>query len=358
MADSPAAGGGAGSSPGSGSDRTGPAGGGPSRAGSGGRGIRPRVAVTRHVPGGALDRLRAVADVEVWPGRLPPSPEELRRLAAPAVGLVTMLTDRVDDDLLDACPDLRVVANMAVGYDNLDVAELTRRGIPASNTPGVLTGSTADLAWALILAVARRLPEGTAAVKAGDWLTWEPDWLLGVDVAGATLGIVGFGRIGAAVARRAAGFDMEILAWSRTPKDVEGVTFVPLEELLRRSDVVSLHCALTDETRGLIGADELRAMKSTSVLINTARGPIVDQWALARALQTGEIFAAGLDVVDHEPIPADDELLSLPNCLVLPHVGSATVATRSRMADMAVDSVLAVLAGNPPSTCVNPEALR
>jgi lactate dehydrogenase-like 2-hydroxyacid dehydrogenase len=268
-----------------------------------------------------------------------------------------MLTDRVDATLLDACPDLGVVANMAVGYDNLDVAELTRRGIPAGNTPGVLTGSTADLAWALILAATRRLPEGAAAVMAGEWLTWEPDWLLGVDVAGATLGIVGFGRIGAAVARRAAGFDMEILAWSRTPKDVEGVTFVPLDEVLRRSDVVSLHCALTDETRGLIGAKELRAMKHTSVLVNTARGPIVDQGALARALRTGEIFAAGLDVVDHEPIPADDELLSLPNCLVLPHVGSATVATRARMADMAVDNVLAVLAGDPPPTCVNPEAL-
>lgn len=320
-------------------------------------GTGPRVAVTRSLPGGALDRLREVAEVEVWPSRLPPSPDELRSLAADAVGLITMLTDRVDARLLDACPDLRVVANMAVGYDNLDVAELTRRGIPAGNTPGVLTGSTADLAWALILAATRRLPEGAAAVRAGEWLTWEPDWLLGVDVAGATLGIVGFGRIGAAVARRAAGFDMEILAWSRTPKDVEGVTFVPLDELIRRSDVVSLHCALTDETRGLIGADELRAMKPTSVLVNTARGPIVDQWALARALRTGEILAAGLDVVDHEPIPADDELLSLPNCLVLPHVGSATVATRSRMADMAVDNVLAVLAGDPPPTCVNPEAL-
>lgn len=319
--------------------------------------VTPRVAVTRSLPGGALDRLRAVADVEVWPSRLPPSPQELRRLAAGATGLVTMLTDRVDAELLDACPDLRIVANMAVGYDNLDVAELIRRGIPAGNTPGVLTGSTADLAWALILSATRRLPESAAAVKAGDWLTWEPDWLLGVDVAGATLGIVGFGRIGAAVARRAAGFDMEVLAWNRTPKEVEGVTFVSLDELLRRSDVVSLHCALTDETRGMIGPAELRAMKPTSVLVNTARGPIVDQWALARALQTGEILAAGLDVVDHEPIPVDDELLSLPNCLVLPHVGSATVATRSRMADMAVDNVLAVLAGAVPPTCVNPEVL-
>jgi glyoxylate reductase len=316
---------------------------------------RPRVVVTRHLPGGALDRLREVADVAVWPERLPPSPDALRSLAADAVGLVTMLTDRVDAALLDACPHLRVVANVAVGYDNLDVAELTRRGIHAGNTPGVLTESTADLAWALLLASSRRLPEGAAAVKAGEWLTWEPDWLLGVDIAGATLGIVGFGRIGAAVARRAAGFGMEVLAWSRTPKSVEGVTFVPFEDLLRRSDVVTLHCALTDETRGLIGARELRAMKSTAVLVNTARGPIVDQSALARALRTGEIFAAGLDVVEHEPIPPDHELVALPNCLVLPHVGSATVTTRSRMADMAVDNVLAVLAGEPPPTGVNPE---
>lgn len=322
-----------------------------------GDGGRPSVAVTRTLPGGALDRLRAVADVAVWPERLPPSPDELRTLAAGAVGLVTMLTDRVDAALLDACPDLRVVANVAVGYDNLDVAELTRRGIPAGNTPGVLTDSTADVTWALILAACRRLPEGAAAVRAGDWLTWEPDWLLGVDVAGATLGIVGYGRVGAAVARRAAGFGMEILAWSRTPKAAEGVRFVELDELLRRSDIVSLHCALTDETRGLIGADELRVMKPTSVLVNTARGPIVDQGALARALRTGEIFAAGLDVVDDEPIPPDDELLALPNCLVLPHVGSATVATRSKMADMAADNVLAVLAGAPPPTCVNPEVL-
>jgi glyoxylate reductase len=318
---------------------------------------RPHVAVTRALPGGALDRLRAAADVTVWPDRMPPSPAELRSLAAGAVGLVTMLTDRVDADLLDACPSLRIVANVAVGYDNLDVAELTRRGIAAGNTPGVLTDSTADLAWALILAACRRLPEGAAAVKAGEWVTWEPDWLLGVDVAGATLGIVGYGRIGAAVARRAAGFGMDVLAWNRTPRSAQGVTFVGLDELLRRSDVVTVHCALTDETRGLVGATELRAMKPTAVLVNTARGPIVDQRALAAALRAGEIFGAGLDVVEVEPIPAGDELLSLPNCLVLPHVGSATVATRSQMADMAIDNVLAVLAGEPPPTCVNAEVL-
>jgi len=307
----------------------------------------PRVVVTRQLPGSALDRLTRMAEVEVWPERLPPSPADLQRLGADAHGLITMLTDRVDAALLDACPDLVVVANCAVGYDNLDVAELRRRGIAASNTPGVLTEATADLAWALIMATARRLPEGAAAVREGDWLTWEPDWLLGHDVAGATLGIVGYGRIGAAVARRASGFGMEVLAWTRRPKDVDGVSFVGLDELWARSDVVSLHCALTDETRGLIGAAALRAMKRTAVLVNTARGAIVDQAALADALRSGEIFGAGLDVVVDEPIPVDDELLTIPSCLVLPHLGSATVATRSKMADMVVDNTLAALAGDP-----------
>jgi lactate dehydrogenase-like 2-hydroxyacid dehydrogenase len=303
--------------------------------------------VTRQLPGTALDRLREVADVEVWSERLPPSPDELRELASGASGLITMLTDRVDAGLLEVCPDLVVVANYAVGYDNLDVPALAERGVAVSNTPGVLTDATADIAWALIMATARRLPEGAAAVKEGDWLTWEPDWLLGQDVAGATLGIVGYGRIGAAMARRATGFGMEVLAWNRRPKEAEGVSFVALDELLERSDIVSLHCALTPETEGLIGAAELRAMKPTAVLVNTARGAIVDQPALAAALRAGEIFAAGLDVVVPEPIGIDHELLQIPSCLVLPHLGSASVATRSKMADMVVDNVLAALAGHP-----------
>jgi len=306
-----------------------------------------RVVVTRRMPGNALDRLAEVAEVEVWPERLPPSPEVLRRLVADADGLVAMLTDRIDAAVLDAAPRLRVVANMAVGYDNLDLAELGRRGIPASNTPGVLTEATADLTWALLLATSRRLQEGIDAVRSGDWLTWEPDWLLGHRVGGAVLGIVGYGRIGAAVARRALGFDMEVLAWSRHPKQAEGVTFVPLEELLERADVVSLHCALTEETHHLIGADELARMKQTAILVNTARGAIVDQIALAEALRAGEIFGAGLDVVVEEPIPVDDELLTLPRCTLLPHLGSATVATRTHMAEMVVDNVLAGLGGDP-----------
>lgn len=308
---------------------------------------RPRVAVTRALPGTALGRLAAAADVEVWPERLPPSASQLRELASGATGLITMLTDQIDVSLLDACPDLVIVANYAVGYDNIDVAELHRRGIAVSNTPGVLTEATADIAWALIMATCRRLPEGAAAVRNGDWRTWEPDWLLGHDVAGATLGIVGYGRIGAAVARRAKGFGMKVLAWNRSPKEADGVELVELDELLARSDIVSLHSALTEETRGMIGATQLRSMKPTAVLVNTARGAIVDQSALAEALRAGEIFGAGLDVVVEEPIDVNDDLLTIPSCLVLPHLGSATVATRSRMADMVVDNVLAALAGKP-----------
>jgi glyoxylate reductase len=321
---------------------------------------RPRVFVTRDLPGTALSRLATVAELDVWPERLPPPPEVLRARAAPADALITLLTDQVDAGLLDACPRLRVVANMAVGYDNLDVAELTRRGIPAGNTPGVLTESTADLAWALILAASRRLVEGAKAVVSGQWLTWEPSFLLGQELYGAVLGIVGMGRIGQAVARRAGGFDMRVLAWSRQPKPMPdlgvAMSWVGLDEVLASSDVVSLHCALTPETHHLIGAAQLARMKPSAVLVNTARGPVVDQVALAQALRTGRIAAAALDVTEEEPIPLDDPLLGLPNCLVVPHIGSATIQARSRMADMAVDNVLAGLAGLPLPTCVNPEA--
>lgn len=317
---------------------------------------RARVFVTRDLPGTALSRLATVAEVDVWPERLPPPPEVLRERAAPAEGLITLLTDQVDARLLDACPRLRVVANVAVGYDNLDVTELTRRGIPAGNTPGVLTESTADLAWALILGASRRLVEGANAVLSGQWLTWEPAFLLGQELHGAALGIVGMGRIGQAVARRARGFDMQVVAWSRQPKAVPGldVRWVGLDELLATADVVSLHCALTPETHHLIGAAQLARMKPTAVLVNTARGPVLDQPALAEALRANRIAAAGLDVTEEEPIPLDDPLLGLPNCVVLPHIGSATVQARSKMADMAVDNVLAGLAGRPLPTGVNP----
>jgi glyoxylate reductase len=299
-----------------------------------------RIFVTRALPFNALDRLRAEHEVDVWEQSTPPPAGALRTRASAAEGLLTMLTERVDAGLLDAAPDLRAIANMAVGTDNIDLEAAAAREIPVGNTPDVLTDTTADIAFALLLAIARRLPEGAAEVREGRWGPWEPAHGLGADVSGATLGIVGWGRIGQAMARRGAGFGMQVLHSSRS-------SGVPLEELLARADFVSLHTPLTDATRHLIDAAALRRMKPTAFLINTARGGVVDQAALRAALAAGEIAGAGLDVTDPEPLPADDPLLSAPNLLVVPHIGSATVRTRSRMADMAADNLLAALAGRP-----------
>ena len=299
-----------------------------------------RVFVTRRLPGSALDRLSAEHDVEVWPEQLPPGREELLSRAPELEGLLSLLTDPVDAELIDAAPALRAISNYAVGTDNVDLDAASERGIPVGNTPEVLTESTADLALALILAVSRRLVEGDAYVRRGDWLTWEPELLLGRDLHGATVGIVGRGRIGQAVGRRLEGFGCELLY-----TDV-GVG-VPLEELLERSDFVTLHCPLTPDTRGLIDDEALRRMKATAYLINTSRGPVVDNEALARALHNREIAGAALDVTDPEPLPGDHSLLEAPGLLVLPHIASATHATRERMAEMAVDNLLAGLAGEP-----------
>jgi glyoxylate reductase len=299
-----------------------------------------RCFVTRRIPGPALDRLIAEHDVDVWPHRLPPTRDELRENVAKAEGLLSLLTDTIDEELLDAAPELRAISNYAVGTDNVDLAAATRRGIPVGNTPDVLTGATADLAFALLLALARRLPEGERDVRDGQWVTFEPDRNLGAEVSGATLGIVGFGRIGQAVARRADGFGMEILHTARS-----GGT--PFEELLERSDFVSLHCPLTPETRHLIDRDALERMKPTALLVNTARGPIVDTAALERALHERAIAGAALDVTDPEPLPAEHPLLRAPNLLVVPHIGSATVRTRHKMTEIAVENLLAALAGEP-----------
>jgi glyoxylate reductase len=285
--------------------------------------------------GPALERLAAAHEVDVWPGDLPPSPAELRERTRDADGLLCLLTERVDAGLLDACPRLRVVSNYAVGTDNVDLEACAARGIAVGRTPDVLTDATADLAWALILASVRRLPEAAAAVRAGEWRTFEATRWIGTTLAGKTLGIVGFGRIGRAVARRAEGFGMDV---------VHGV---PLDDLLARADVVTLHCPLTPETRGLIDAHALARMKPTAHLVNTARGPIVDHGALAAALQQGTIAGAALDVTDPEPLPADHPLLGAPNLLVVPHIGSATVEARSAMTEIAVANLEAGLAGRP-----------
>jgi glyoxylate reductase len=299
-----------------------------------------RCFVTRRIPGPALDRLIDAHDVDVWPRRLPPTPDELRERVAGAEGLLSLLTDTVDEGLLDAAPELRAISNYAVGTDNVDLDAATRRGIPVGNTPDVLTDATADLAFALLLALARRLPEGERDVREGQWVTFEPDRNLGAEVTGATLGIVGFGRIGQAVARRAEGFGMTILHSARSGG-------VPLAELLERADFVTLHCPLTPETRHLIDDAALSRMKPTALLVNTARGPIVDSTALGRALRERAIGGAALDVTDPEPLPADHPLLRAPNLLVVPHIGSATVRTRHKMTEIAVDNLLAALAGEP-----------
>jgi glyoxylate reductase len=310
----------------------------------------PRVFVARAIPEAGLTLLRPHAELDVWPERLPPPRAELLARVRGADAILSLLTDRIDAEVMDAAgPGLKVISNYAVGLDNVDLVEAARRGIPVGHTPGVLTESTADLAFALLLAAARRLLEGERAVKAGQWLTWEPTRLLGRDVAGATLGIVGYGRIGRAVALRARGFRMRVLACGRAPvADADpGVEPVTLDELLARSDFVSLHAPLTDATRWLINERTLQRMKRGAILINTARGGLVDQGALQRALETGHLAAAALDVTVPEPLPPDHPLLQLPTCLVVPHVGSATIQTRDRMAEIAARNALAGLRGEP-----------
>jgi glyoxylate reductase len=295
------------------------------------------VFVTRGVPGDALARLRAAHQVRVWDGPMPPEPAVLREAVADAEGLLCLLTDRVDGALLDAAPRLRAIANYAVGTDNIDLALTRARGIAVGVTPDVLTEATADLAFALLLAAARRLPQAAADARNGAWRTWEPAQWLGAEVDGAALGIVGYGRIGRAVARRAGGFRMSV----RSTADTE------LDELLACSDFVSLHCPLTPRTRHLIDAAALRRMRSTAILVNTARGAVVDQAALIDALDAGEIAGAAIDVTDPEPPPPGDAIYTTPNLLVLPHIGSATRAARARMTELAVENLLAGLDGRP-----------
>jgi len=317
-----------------------------------------KVFVTRQLPEAALQRLAQHCALDVWPDFLPPAYEVLLEKVAGVDALLCLLTDRVDATLIQAGARLKVISNMAVGYDNIDVAAASARKIPVGNTPGVLTETTADFAFALLMAVARRIPEAQGYVQAGEWRTWHPTVLSGRDVFGATLGILGFGRIGQAMARRASGFGMRILALRRSSAQpsMPGVEMVSFSQILEESDFLSLHVPLTERTQHMIGADELQAMKRSAVLINTARGAVVDQAALAQALREGRILAAGLDVADPEPIPPDDPLLALPNCVLTPHIASASVATRRKMALMAAENVIAGLAGRALPHCVNPTA--
>lgn len=300
--------------------------------------------------------MRPHCEISLWEDELPPPYETLKDRVRGVDGLLCLLTDRIDGELMDAAPDLRVISNLAVGYDNIDVDAATQRGIPVGNTPGVLTDTSADLAFALMCAGMRRLPEAERYVKAGKWQTWHPLTLLGHDLHGATLGIIGLGRIGQAVAKRARGFDMRLLYHGGSDTEAAaqlGAERVALDVLLRESDIVSIHAPLNDETRGMIGAEQLSLMKEGALLVNTARGPIVQTDALVAALQTGRIRAA-LDVTDPEPLPADHALLTLDNCLVVPHIGSSTIHTRERMATIAAENLLAGLRGDKLPHCVNP----
>lgn len=318
---------------------------------------RFHVLVTRKLPSSVLDPLRAVAHVDLYTGDAPISPGELRERVAGADALVCLLTDAVDRSVIDAAPSLKVIANVAVGYNNIDIAHARSRGIVVTNTPDVLTESVADFTWALLLAITRRLSEGERLVRRGEWKGWAFDLMLGAELRGKQLGVVGLGRIGRAVAARAPAFGMRVAFSSRreiagagrgSGPDAEPMS---LDRLLTTSDVVSLHVPLTPETRHLIDARALARMKRSAYLINTARGPVVDEEALAWALQQHLIAGAALDVYEHEPAIHPD-LLGLENVLLVPHLGSGTTEARTAMADLAVSNVLAVLGGRPPVTPV------
>src|SRR5688572_22562910 len=318
-----------------------------------------RAFVTRQIPEEALRTVQEAAETEVWPEAGPPSRDVLLEKVGEIDGLYCLLTDRINSELLDRAPGLRAVSQMAVGVDNIDVAACTARGIPVGNTPGVLTETTADLAFALILATARRIVEADQFVRGGQWTTWSPMLLTGPDVHHATLGIVGMGRIGREVAKRARGFDMRILYHSRRrypeSEAMLGAEYADLTTLLAQSDFVSIHTPLTSETRHLISREELAMMKPTAILINTARGPVVDESALYGALRHRRIAAAGLDVFEDEPLTMDSPLLTLDNVVVLPHIGSASIATRTRMAVLAGENLRAGLLGERLPNVVNPE---
>ena len=321
----------------------------------------PSVYVTRLIPRAGLNLLRGCGQVKVWEGELPPSREVLLQELEAADGLLSLLTDKIDAELMDAAPRLRAVSNYAIGYDNIDVEAATERGIMVCHTPGVLTDTTADFSFTLLACVARRVVEAAQYVREGRWKTWGPMLCLGYDLHGATLGLIGLGRIGGAMAKRATGFEMRVLYHDLQRQPIQeqelGLVYADLDTVLRESDFISLHTPLTPETLHMIGAEQFKTMKNTAILVNTSRGQVVDQKALYDALVSGEISGAGLDVTDPEPIDPDDPLLELDNCLVVPHIASASVAARTLMATMAAENLVAALQGRMPRNPVNPEVL-
>jgi glyoxylate reductase len=327
--------------------------------------MKKHVFVTRMIPKEGLSLITRNFETSVWPKEIPPSKEEIILNAKHCDGIVTLLTDPIDAEIIDNLPNLKVIAQYAVGYDNIDLKHATSKGIIVTNTPGVLTETTADLTWALILAASRRIVEADAFVRAGQWkVAWKPELLLGSDIHGATLGIVGMGKIGKAVARRACGFDMRILYTSRSINEknsdlieMPSAQRVELPILLKESDIVSLHVPLTPQTKHMIGKDEMAMMKPGAILINTSRGPVIHEQALYDALKSGHLGAAGLDVFTEEPIRPDNPLLSLANIVVVPHIGSASTQTRAVMAKMCAENLRTALHGERPPNIVNPEVL-
>jgi len=324
--------------------------------------MKPRVYVTRILPKEAMDRVNSFCDAKTWDGPLPPPRDVLEENVVNIEGLLSLLTDKIDAELMDKAPKLKVISNYAVGFDNIDIPAATKRGIIVGNTPGVLTETTADLAFALMMAAGRRIVEGDKEVRAGKWKTWGPMTLLGQDIHGATLGIIGLGRIGASVARRAKGFGMKIIYYDiirneNVEKEL-GIKYTDLNSLLSQSDFITIHTNLTKETHHLISSKQFDLMKRTGILVNTSRGPIVDNMALYEALRSKKIAYAGLDVTEPEPLPADHPLLTLDNVIVVPHIASASVASRTKMGLMAADNLIAGLKGEMPPNPVNPQVLK
>jgi glyoxylate reductase len=316
---------------------------------------KPKVFVSRKIPEKGLGLVRDFCDADVWPEELPPAREILLERLRQVDGVLSLLTDRMDAAAMDVSPALKVISNMAVGVDNVDLQAATARKIPVGNTPGAMTDATADLAFALMMAAARRIVEGERYVREGKWKTWSPQLLLGADFVGATLGIIGFGRIGQAVARRAQGFGLHVIYYDPAAGPAYGAVSTDLDALLRTSDFISLHVPLTSETHHMINSATLAQMKPGVVLVNTSRGPVVDAEAVCAALKTKQIFAAGLDVTEPEPLPPDHPLLQLPNCIVIPHLGSASKQTRDQMAFLAAQNLIAGLKGERLPHCANPE---
>ncbi|MFY0689933.1 MAG: D-glycerate dehydrogenase [Cyclobacteriaceae bacterium] len=324
--------------------------------------MKPKVFLTRELPPKCMDRLHDHTDLTYNKEDRVLSKQEIMEGVAGQDGLLCLLTDHIDGEIMDANPDVKIIANYAVGFNNIDVKAATDRKIPVTNTPGVLTDTSADMAFTLLVSTARRVAEGDKYLRTGQWNGWGPLQFLGADIYGATLGIIGLGRIGKAVAKRASGFDMKVVYWNRTRLSSEeeqnlGLTYAAFDEVLKLSDFVSLNVAYNKDTLHLIGEKQFDLMKETAILINTARGPVVDEKALVRALQAGEIAGAGLDVYEEEP-KVEPELLEMNNCILLPHLASATIATRTKMGMIAIDNLMARFSNEPLPNLVNKEILK